>query len=298
MVKAPTHWQNRLIKGDNLAFLKLCDKDSDPLIKDKVKGKIKLIYIDPPFATKNTFYAKTGELGYADKRVADEFIQYLKERLVLMKELLAEDGSIYLHLDPKMSHYIKIVLDDIFGREHFRNEIIWNYVSGGISNRFFARKHDTIFFYTKSHTYTFHPQKERRKTYRASSIQKDGKGEFVWYIRPGTNPKVPNGVKTYLDKYVQDVWEIPIVNPMAKERNGYPTQKPEALLERIILASTNPGDLVADFFAGSGTTGIVAEKLGRQWIMCDSGDHSMQVIQQRLQSLTPPASLFHITEIK
>jgi site-specific DNA-methyltransferase (adenine-specific) len=267
--------KNILIHADNLKALQQLS----------IQTKVDLIYIDPPFATNKDFHAKTGELGYSDKIVADEFLSFLRERLALMKTLLSETGSIYVHLDQRMSHEVKLVLDDIFGRKNFRNEIIWKYVSGGISDRFFARKHDTIFFYTKSDTYTFNPQRERRKLYNQAKVLTDEKGDYVWYIRPNTNTKVPNGVKTYLDKYVSDVWDIPIVNPMAKERNGYPTQKPEALLERIIAASSNPGDIVADFFAGSGTTGAVAEKMGRAWIMCDQSNHAIQTIQERLCQL-------------
>lgn len=285
-----TTWHNLLIHGDNLKALQMLLADSLPTGSDFTR-KINCIYIDPPFATNNDFFHKNGDKSYSDKMLAKTFLDFLEKRLLLMKQLLADDGAIFIHLDHHISHYVKILLDEIFGEKNFRNEIIWNYVSGGISDRFFARKHDTIFFYTKSDNYIFHPQKERRKQYNAKSIQKDEKGEFVWYIRPGTNPKVPRGVKTYLDKYVQDVWDIPIVNPMAKERVGYPTQKPEELLERIIRATTNPGDLVADFFAGSGTTGIVAEKLNRRWIMCDSGENALQTIKQRLETIADSYSL-------
>jgi site-specific DNA-methyltransferase (adenine-specific)/adenine-specific DNA-methyltransferase len=275
----PTQWKNLLYHGDNLAVLKKLQKNPD------VKGKIQLIYIDPPFATARDFFGKNGEKSYSDKLVADKFLVFLEERLLLMKELLAKNGSIFVHLDQRMSHRVKLLLDDIFGEKNFRNEIIWNYVSGGISNKFFAKKHDSIFFYTTTDDYTFHPQKERTKSYKKSSILRDEKGEYVWYLRPNVNPSVPNGVKTYLDKYVQDVWDIPIVNPMAAERTGYPTQKPEPLLKRIILATTNKEDLVADFFAGSGTTGIVAEKLNRRWLMSDKGTHAIDVIKERLATI-------------
>ncbi len=120
---------------------------------------------------------------------------------------------------------------------------------------------------------------------------RDTKGEYVWYIRPGINPTVPNGVKTYIDKYVQDVWSIPIVNPMANERTGYPTQKPEQLLERIILAASDKEDLVADFFAGSGTTGVAANKLDRRFILSDKGKHAIEVISKRL---IPPYTFMKI----
>lgn len=271
-----TVWQNRLYHADNFSVLQTLQTDP------AVAGKLQLIYIDPPFATARDFYGKNGEKSYSDKLVAKEFLDFLSARLVLMRSLLADTGSIFVHLDQRMSHRVKLVLDDIFGEKNFRNEIIWNYISGGISNKFFARKHDTIFFYSKTDHYTFHPQKERTKVYKPEKIMRDSKGEYVWYIRPGINPTVPKGVKTYIDKYVQDVWSIPIVNPMANERTGYPTQKPEQLLERIILAASDKGDLVADFFAGSGTTGVVANKLGRRFILSDKGDHAIEVIQKRL----------------
>ncbi len=283
--KNKPHWQNLLFQGDNLAVLKSLQKDPE------IAGHIQLIYIDPPFATARDFFGKNGEKSYSDKIVAEEFLNFLKIRLLLMKELLADTGSIFVHIDQRMSHRVKILLDDIFGPENFRNEIIWNYISGGISDRFFAKKHDTIFFYSKTNAYVFNPQKERTKIYKKEKILTDEKGEYVWYIRPGINVKVPNGVKTYLDKYVQDVWNVPIINPMANERTGYPTQKPEQLLQRIILAGTNSGDLVADFFAGSGTTGIVAEKLNRRWILVDKGNHSIEVIKKRLESIATTYSL-------
>lgn len=278
-------WVNRLYHGDNLTVLRELQYDQ------AIVGKMQLIYIDPPFATARDFFGKNGEKSYTDRLVAEEFIAFLQERLLLMKSLLSDTGSIFVHLDQRMSHRVKLVLDDIFGPENFRNEIIWNYISGGISDRFFARKHDTVFFYSKTDDYIFHPQKERIKTYKKHTILKDEKGEYVWYLRPGINPKYPNGVKTYLDKYVQDVWNIPIVNPMANERTGYPTQKPEPLLARIIQAASNPDDLVADFFAGSGTTGIVAEKLGRRWLMTDKGDHAINVITERLHTIANSYSL-------
>ncbi len=176
-------------------------------------------------------------------------------------------------------------MDEIFGYENFRNEIVWHYVSGGISERAFARKHDLLLLYTKTGNYTFNYQKERKDKYEdidESKTLEDEKGRFVWYIRPRTNPKVPDGVKTYIDGFVHDVWDMPIVNPQAEERLAFDTQKPEALLKRIILASSNEDDLVADFFCGSGTTLAVAEKLGRRWIGCDLSKFAIQVTRKRL----------------
>ncbi len=284
-------WQNMLIFGDNLQVLKT-------LLQMKQEGKLKnadgtpgvrLVYIDPPFGTGQEFLGSYGQKAYQDKIAGARFLEFLRKRLVFLRELLSEDGSIYVHLDYHKDSHVRLIMDEIFGDQDFRNEIIWNYVSGGISESTFARKHDTILFYTKSENYIFNPQKEQTKEYKKESIHRDEKGEYVWYIRPGTNPNVPEGVKSYVNKYVQDVWQIPIVNPQAEERettNNYPTQKPEALLERIIKASSNPGDIVLDCFAGSGTTLAVAEKLGRRWIGVDCGKLAIYTIQKRMLNLT------------
>lgn len=277
-------WKNMLFFGDNLQLLKTIYKNEDPLIKNKIKGKVKLIYIDPPFATQDEFTSKNGVKAYSDKKKGSDFIEFIRRRLILAKEILSEDGSIFIHLDQKMSHYIKVIMDEIFGKHNFRNEIIWNYISGGIPKTFFAQKHDNILWYSKSNNYTFNIQKERTKEYKEDKIffDEEKQEEFVWYIRPNTNPKVPKGVKSYINKYIQDVWEIPIINPQAKERSDYPTQKPEELLERIIKSSTKEGDIILDFFGGSGSTAITAEKLNRKWITCDIGKYSYLTIQKRL----------------
>ena len=262
---------NLIIKGNNLLALHS--------LKKRFAGKIKLIYIDPPYNTGGDSFR------YNDKFNHSSWLTFMRNRLECAKELLATDGSIYLQLDWHEVHYCKVLMDEIFGRDNFRNEIIWNYVSGGISERFFARKHDTVLFYSKTDRYIFKPQKERKKEYDSSKIQKDVKGEFVWYIRPGTNPKVPRGVKSYIDKYVQDVWEIPIVNPQAYERLDLEGQKPEKLLARIIETSSNSGDLIVDFFAGTGTTGAVAHKLGRQYILVEQIEDQLKILQKRLKKV-------------
>jgi adenine specific DNA methylase Mod len=184
---------------------------------------------------------------------------------------------------------LKIMLDDIFGKGNLLNEIIWSYTSGWVSNQFFARKHDVIYLYAKTQwKHYFNVQKERdeEKTNKIDheKIMKDEKWEYIWYIRPQTNPKVWDWVKSYLDKYVQSVWDIPIINPQAKERLDYGTQKPEKLLERIIKASSNKWWIVADFFWGSGTTAAVAEKLGRKRITSDINKPSTMVMRKRLNA--------------
>ena len=182
-------WRNLLICGDNFQALKTIYENKDPLIKDKVKGKVKLIYIDPPFATEGEFNAKDGEKAYSDKVKGSEFIEFLRERLVLAREILADDGSIFVHLDWKMSHYIKVVMDEIFGKNNLRNEIIWFYPSGGDKTKYFQRKHDVIFFYSKSENYFFNPkgaiipytekQKKRFKEYDEETGR-----YFYWNVNP------------------------------------------------------------------------------------------------------------------
>jgi len=198
-------------------------------------------------------------------------------RLVLMRELLSERGSIYVHVDWHIGHYLKLVLDDIFGKESFFNEVIWHYVSGNSPKSNFAKKHDTIFAVSKNiqekiFNIQYRPKKEGwEKKY--DQTDEDG-NRFKWV----------NGLKVYpnsAETPIDDVWDIPIVNPQAKERVNYSTQKPGALLERIIKASSNEGSIVADFFGGSGTTAAVAEKLGRKWITSDIGKPATMIMRKR-----------------
>ena len=258
-------WKNMIVFGDNLQFLKTIYENKDPLIKDKVKGKVKLIYIDPPFATIDEFQNKEGAKAYNDKKKGAEFVEFLRKRLILAREILANDGSIYIHLDSKMSHYIKIVLDEIFGKNFFKNEIIWSYDFGGRSKNYWPAKHDTLFFYHKGQDWTYNIDEIDRVEYKGQLHKYRGDQE-----------------SKELGKLPTDVWDIPIINKMAKELIGYPTQKPEALLERIIRASSNKGDIVLDFFGGSGTTMAVAEKLGRKWITCDLGKLAYFTMQKRI----------------
>jgi site-specific DNA-methyltransferase (adenine-specific) len=189
------------------------------------------------------------------------YIGMLRERIVLMRDLLDEDGSMYVHCDWRTNAHIRLLLDEIFGSSNFQNEIIWSYRSGGSSSVRFSRKHDSIFFYSKSKKYWFKALKEKSynrgfKPYRFKGVE-EFQDERGWFT-------VVN---------MRDVWELDMVGRSSRERNGYPTQKPEKLLERIISASSGEGDLVADFFSGSGTTLAVADRLSRRWIGCDqSGD--------------------------
>ena len=277
-------WRNMLVFGDNLQFLKTLYKNEDPLIKDKVKGKVKLIYIDPPFATESDFKSNSGNLAYTDKIKGAEFVEYLRKRLIVAKEILADDGSIYVHLDWKKVHYIKVVMDEIFGSENFINDIIWYYRRWNIASNIFSRNHDVILFYSKKygkHTFNnlFIPKSEKSsgdgKAWQSFIDEETGKRKSILL------DEISKGVP------MPDVWDISMINPMALERKlvNYPTQKPETLIERIIKASTNEDDIILDFFAGSGTTSAVAEKLGRRWISCDIGKYSFYTQQKRLLNI-------------
>lgn len=262
-------WYNRLIEGDRARVLRA--------LRPEFAGKVDLIYIDPPFATGNDFVAAGGGMAYRDTWAdTDDYLQWFYETLWLARPLLSETGSIYVHLAYHIGHYARIILDEVFGRACFQNEIIWYYRTGGASRRRFARKHDNIFLYTKSpDTWTFSPQRERsymmhRYGFRKSDFQKDAETG-----------------QQYTLVYARDVWEIPSVGSATAERVGYPTQKPERLLERIIRASSNEDDLVLDCFVGSGTTAVVAGKLGRRWIAADASPLAMRTTRARLQEVTP-----------
>lgn len=170
-------WKNMIVFGDNLQFLKTIYENKDPLIKDKIKGKVKLIYIDPPFATTDEFQNKEGAKAYNDKKKGAEFVEFLRKRLIVAREILADDGSIYVHLDQKMSHYLKILMDEIFGKQNFRNELIWCYTGPSQTSRYFVRKHDTIYFYSKNDSYIFNT-KDLRLPYKKSTAS-SGKSSFT-----------------------------------------------------------------------------------------------------------------------
>ena len=200
------------------------------------------------------------------------------ERLILMRDLLAEDGSIYVHCDWRVNNHMRSVLDEIFGRENFVNQISWYYRRWNIAGKMFASNHDNIFYYGKNkgkHCFNqlFIPKSSKSsaqgKTWK-SVIGEDGIRRSIMIDEPTKGVPMP------------DMWEISMINPVGKERIGYPTQKPEALLERIIEVSSNEGDLVADFFCGSGTTAAVAEKLGRKWIVTDLGKFAIHTTRKRM----------------
>lgn len=281
-------WRNLLVWGDNLLALRELLADQQGPNRFGTRGKIKLIYIDPPFATRQDFM-KDKEKAYRDKVLGTQFIEFLRRRLILLRELLADDGSIYVHLDWKKGHYLKAVLDEVFGETNFFNEIIWRYFGFKRSTAAnFPRKHDSIFAYGKSDARIWNPVFRAYSKEYLARWKVDESGELY---RDDVNPTGGGSRVIYLKDLkgdlVESVWsDIPPVNPIASERTDYPTQKPEALIERVIRASSNEGDIVLDCFAGSGTTPAVAEKLGRRWIAMDCGKLAIYTTQKRLFSLS------------
>lgn len=282
-------WRNLIVFGDNLQLLKTIYKNEDPVIKNQLKGKIKLIYIDPPFASTDEFKNRDGAKAYNDKKLGAEFVEFIRRRLILAREILSDDGSIFVHLDQRMVHYIRMIMDEVFGKNNIRNEIIWFYPSGGDKTKYFQRKHDVILYYSKTNNYYFDSeaaivpysakQKQRFKEYD----EVEGKW-FYWNVNPRGEK-----VKTYLKDGIidYDVWNIGI----DASKNKYPTQKPEQLIKKIIQATTSPDDIVMDFFCGSGRTAEVAEKLGRRWVTCDIGKLSFYTIQKRILRIADSKSL-------
>ncbi len=322
IVETPTYdelkhnWQNLLFHGDNKDVLAT-------LLELGFRGKIDLIYIDPPFKSGADYVRKVELRGlknlgrieeddagilqqtmYFDIWNNDTYLQFMYERLMLLKELLAETGSIYVHLDWHIGHYVKLLVDEVFGQENFRNEIVWCYRTMQTVKSGWAKKHDVILYYSKSGTPIFnlndvlepYPEDyQRRFKYTDEQGRRfmiRGKGgpfgvgqgdisieeekkypQFTYrqYMKEGSIPK--------------DWWEIEMLNSNSKDRVGFATQKPEALLERIIKASSNPGDLVLDCFIGSGTTAAVAQKLGRRWIGCDINKGAIQLTSKKLQGI-------------
>jgi len=282
-------WRNLIVFGDNLQFLKTIYKNEDPIIKDQLKGKIKLIYIDPPFASTDEFKNRDGAKAYNDKKLGAEFVEFIRRRLILAREILSDDGSIFVHLDQRMVHYIRMIMDEVFGKNNIRNEIIWFYPSGGDKTKYFQRKHDVILYYSKTNNYYFDaeaalvPYSEKQKQ-RFKEYDEIEKKWFYWNVNPRGER-----VKTYLKDGIidYDVWNIGI----DASKNKYPTQKPEQLIKKIIQATTSPDDIVMDFFCGSGRTAEVAEKLGRKWVTCDIGKLSYYTIQKRILRIADSKSL-------
>ncbi len=312
-------WTNKLIWGDNKLILS--SLKNGPLREEIEKqGGIKLIYIDPPFDVgadfsmnieigDETLTKEPGileEIAYRDTwgRGADSFIAMIYERLVLMRDLLAEDGSIYVHCDWRVNSFIRQVLDEIFSSENFVNEVIWHYKTfQGQTHRYFAKKHDILLLYSKSEEHIYNQQfdtefedtidSKRWASFLNENHQILGDNmpthdsRFIRYLNKwkkqnGRDPSPDDIVFEVLGQPIDSVWNLKGLDPKSLEKVGYPTQKPEALLERIIKASSNEGDLVADFFCGSGTTLAVAEKLGRKWIGSDLGKFAIHTTRKRM----------------
>jgi DNA modification methylase len=305
-------WQNMIVQGDNLQFLKTASLNQDPLIKDKVKGKVKLIYIDPPFGTGDEYGGSNGELSYSAKQKGAEFIENFRERLIFLREILAKDGIIFVRIDYHFGHYIKIILDEIYGKESFQNEFIVNRIRKNVTfqgRRSIPVATDSVFLYFQS------AEAQLVSVEKPLTKKRDG----YWHALDSSGIRYPRE-RTFWGKvmlppdgrhwtFTQDRIDEKIrdrkirLNPMTGKpeywiepkdtitldtnwtdisgytfSTGYPTENSETLLERVIRIGTRPGDLIIDVFAGSGTT----EKLGRRWIMCDFGKHAIYTMQKRM----------------
>lgn len=279
-------WHNKLIWGDNKLILS--SLANGPLREEIEKeGGLKLVYIDPPFAVGADFsheieiHGSTAikeqsvleEIAYRDtwQKGISSYMTMMYERLQLVHKLLAKDGTIYVQCDWRLTSYLRLLLEDIFAN-NFLNDVVWAYTSGGVGDKAFARKHDNIIIYTKSEDYIFNKQYYKR--YVDKSKGYDPRIEYH---------KDPENGKEYRLNIMTDVWDdIGIISPNGFERLGYPTQKPEKLIDRIITVSSNEGDLVADFFCGSGTLASSAEKLNRKWIACDLGRFAIHTTRKRM----------------
>jgi DNA modification methylase len=264
-----------LICDDNLAVLgRLPD------------GGIDLVYVDPPFGTGTTRQGRDG-ISYDDPA---DHVAWLQPRLAEMHRVLASTGSLFVHLDWRSVHYVKVALDGIFGPASFLNEIVWCYTVGGKSRRMFARKHDTILWYAKDpRRYRFFADAVRvpRKAGSHMKLTVDSDGN-EWQVKRDGKTGKEYRYRVSAGKIPEDYWtDIETLNWETRERTGYPTQKPERLLERIVRATTAPGDLVADFFCGSGTTAAVAHRLGRRVLAVDASPAAMEITKRRLQSSSP-----------
>lgn len=272
--------QKRLYFGDNLDILRCLLQD------ESIKGQVKLIYIDPPFATQSEFVSRKQRQAYSDNLTGSQFIDFLRDRLILLHEILSDQGSLYLHLDEKMIFAAKIILDEIFGATNYRNLIIRQKCNPkNYTRKAYGKTADLILFYTKTEQYIWNPPVEKLSEKSLKEYQ---------YIEPETGRrfmKVPlhapgtrNGEtgKPYPGVGVQDIWlDFRDAHNQNIKITGYPTEKNPDLLRRIVAASSNPGDLVLDCFAGSGTTLAVADELQRNWIGVDNSPEAFATIIER-----------------
>jgi DNA modification methylase len=283
--------KNQVILGDNLSVISA--------LLAEFEGRIKVIYADPPFFTNRRFQARIGHgedsrrpqdwrlaEGYPDSwTTLDDYLDMLYPRLALMYRLLAPNGTLYLHLDWHVNSYARILLDEIFGDDRFLNEVIWIYHGPSPIRTAFNRKHDTILVYTKTSDYLFNAD-AIRQPYNPVTVRTFNSSPKAGF---GKVPDLKRG------KVPEDWWYFPVVARLHSERTGYPTQKPESLLERIILASSNPGDMIADFFCGSGTTAVVANRLERNFIISDIVSRAIQTTYARLvANQSNPFTLSHV----
>ncbi len=279
--------ENRLILGDNLSIM--------TALLPEYEGRVDLIYADPPFFTNRKYPARIGRgedsrkpgewqliEGYHDHWPdLNAYLDFLYQRLALMVRLLAPNGTLYLHLDWHADSYARVLLDELIGAENMINEIIWTYHGPSPIRRAFNRKHDTILVYAKGKDYTFNADAVR-EPYSPNTVKTFASSPKAGF---GKVPDLERG------KVPEDWWYFPVVARLHNERTGYPTQKPSALLERVIKASSNPGDLVADFFCGSGTTPCVATNLGRRFIAADATFRALHTTRSRLTASQAPFTL-------
>jgi len=323
-------WLNRLVYGDNLFVMQALLSGDESTGLPSMRGGIDLIYIDPPFDSKADYRTKITLPGFDIEQkpaVIEQFaysdtwkdgtISYLKmlyQRLVLMKELLSEKGSIYVHIDWHVGHYVKLLMDEIFGKNNFKDEIIWEYQGAwSETERYYPRRHNTLYFYSKNDNYIFNRGYENdinaginfnrwydfiqnNKIYAKNAPYHDSR--FKTYVdnfvkNYKRNPKGDDVIIDFKGSVIGDVWYIKVVDPKSPEKIDYTTQKPETLLERIINASSNKNSIVADFFGGSGTTASVAEKLGRRWITSDIGKPACMIMRKRLVDNDAKPFLYH-----
>lgn len=280
-------WINKIFWGDNLQVM-------SHLLRE-FRGGIDLIYIDPPFDSKADYKKKIDVKGvgkaesdsssfeekqYGDIWTNDEYLQFMYERLTILRELLSDTGCIYLHCDWHKSHHLRMLMDEVFGPDKFVNEVIWHYSGAGTPKGCWAKRHDNLFLYSKTSKYTFNAD-EVRTEYAATTVERFS--HAINNVRNGIN--FGSQSLNPLGKYPEDVLDVSIEAPSANVRTGYPTQKPEALLEKLIKASSNPGDIVFDCFMGSGTTQAIAMKLGRRFIGADINLGAIQTTTKRLLSI-------------
>ena len=266
----------KTVKMENWLY---CGDNIEVLEKEIEKESVDLIYIDPPFFSNRHYeviWKDEAEVRSFEDRWEggiENYIAWMRPRVEAMHKVLKPTGSFYLHCDWHANAHLRIMMDEIFGKNNFRNEIVWCYRQGGRSNKIFSRKHDIIFFYTKTNKWTFNADPIRIKYHGTGGYVSKGRN-----IVGGKEYKInPKG------KIPEDWWDIPALNPEAKERLGYPTQKPEVLLDRIIKASSNEGDVVLDAFCGCGTAMAVAHQLKRKWLGIDISPTAIKLVEKRLR---------------